>query len=98
MPRTIPGRPARLLALLLVLAAAGCGARLSGTYAEAQGDGRLEFQDDGTVYVTTFGGTIACTYELDDKHVIVKGPRGSQVLLLDGETLQGGLGAVFVKQ
>ena len=87
-----------LLALLLVLATAGCGARLSGTYAEEQGDGRLEFQDDGTVYVTTFGGTIACTYELDDAHVIVKGPRGSQVLLRDGERLQGGLGAVFVKQ
>ena len=52
----------------------------------------------GTVYVTTFGGTIACTYEVDDKHVIVKGPRGSQVLLLDGERLEGGLGAVFVKQ
>jgi hypothetical protein len=82
----------------LALLAAGCGARLSGTYADESGLGRLEFKDDGTAYMTTFGGTIACTYEVDGEHVILTGPNGSQVLTLTGDRLDGGLGFSFVKR
>jgi hypothetical protein len=88
----------RSLLVLLALLPAGCGAGLSGTYADESGLGSLEFKGDGTVYMTTFGGTIACTYTVDGEHVILKGPNGSQVLTREGERLYGGLGIRFVKQ
>jgi len=89
---------ARGLLTALVLAAAGCAERLAGTYADEAGRGRLEFQDDGTVYMTTFAGTIACTYDVDGEHVILKGPNGTQVLTRHGDRLDGGLGLCFVKR
>ena len=89
---------ARAVIAVLALLAAGCGARLSGTYADETGLGSLELKDDGTAYMTTFGGTIACTYEMDGEHVILKGPNGSQVLTLKGDRLDGGLGFCFVKR
>jgi len=82
----------------LALLSSGCGDRLSGTYADEAGLGSLEFKGDGTAYVTTFVGTIACTYEVDGEHVILKGPNGSQVLTLRGDRLDGGLGVSFVKR
>ena len=86
---------AALVALLLL---PGCGAGLSGTWADESGLGQLEFEEDGTVYLTTFAGTIACTYELDGTHVIVRGPAGSQVLVRNGDRLDGGLGTRYVRR
>jgi hypothetical protein len=97
MPRT-PMTLARAALALLALWLPGCGAGLSGTYADETGLGSLEFKEDGTVYMTTFGGTIACTYKVDGEHVILKGPNGSQVLTRRGDRLHGGLGFSFVKR
>ena len=93
------GRPlARALVATLLLSASGCDGGLSGTWASADGQGRLEFRDDGTVYLSSYGGTFACRYELDGDHVIVTGPHGTQVLTRRGDQLEAGLGAVFVRQ
>ena len=91
-----------LLVLVLVVAfslsASACDSGLSGTWASADGQGRLEFRDNGTVYVSSYGGTFACQYEMDGDHVIVTGPHGSQVFTRRGDQLEVGLGAVFVRQ
>ena len=86
------------LVVALVLSAGACGSGLSGTWASADGQGRLEFRDNGTVYVSSYGGTFACQYEMDGDHVVVTGPHGSQVFTRRGDQLEAGLGAVFVRQ
>jgi hypothetical protein len=83
--------------LLAALWLAGCSARLSGTYSEVGGAGRLEFRG-AKVYVTTVLGTTFVTpYEVDGNRIIIKGAGGSQVYTLDGDTLDGGMGMKFVK-
>jgi hypothetical protein len=91
---------ALLIALLATLAAHGCGdgGGLSGEYEEESGVGSLDFQSDGTVYVSFLGVTVAGEYELDGARVIVKGPNGSQVLTRKGERLEGGLGMTYVRK
>lgn len=89
---------ARAVIAVFALLSAGCGARMSGTWCDEAGLGSLEFEENGTAYMTTFGGTIACTYELDGERVILKGPNGSQVLTRRGDRLDGGLGFSFVKR
>lgn len=85
------------LALALVLAhACGSGGGLSGRYDEESGVGSLEFREDGTVYVSFLGVTVAGEYELDGARVIVRGPNGSQVLTRNGARLEGGLGMTYV--
>ena len=91
-------RPLAVALALVLLVSSGCDAGLSGTWATADGQGRLEFRDDGTVYLSSYGGTFACRYELDGDHVIVIGPHGSTVLMRQGEQLEAGLGTVFVRQ
>jgi hypothetical protein len=86
------------LAAAIALGLAACSAGMSGTYATEGGRGSLEFRRNGTVYMTTFGGTFACKYEVDGDRVIVKGPNGSQVLTKDGDRLDCGLGMTFVKR
>jgi hypothetical protein len=98
MPTTLRRVCALIAGLALALTPTACGSGLSGTYADESGLGQLEFREDGTVYLTTFGGTIACTYEIDGDHVIVKGPRGTQVLTRTANRLDGGLGFAFVKR
>jgi hypothetical protein len=93
MPRTTM---TRALLVALALLPGGCGARLSGTWAEASGQGQLQFESDGTAWLTTFGGTIACSYEIDGDHVLLRGPNGTVVLTRRGDTLQGGLGCSYV--
>ncbi len=87
-----------ILLVLLALALPACGAGMSGTYAAGVGPGQLEFENNGTVYMTAFGETFACKYEVDGNHVIVKGPNGSQVMTKEGDRLDGGLGMTFVKR
>jgi hypothetical protein len=93
-------RPVRglLPALVFACALAGCGGGFSGSYEEESGLGRLEFQDDGTVYLSLLGVTVAGEYELDGEHVIVKGPNGEQVLRRNGERLEGAPGLTYVKR
>jgi hypothetical protein len=89
--------PARALLLSLIASAcAACGGGLSGTYEEESGLGQLEFQDDGTVYVSLLGVTVAGEYELKGDRVIVKGPNGTQVLTKNGTRLEGGPGLTYV--
>ena len=106
MAGRVPSRAAIRVTSLLVLAlvvafslsAVACDSGLSGTWASADGQGRLEFRDNGTVYLSSYGGTFACQYEMDGNHVIVTGPHGSQVFTRRGDQLEAGLGAVFVRQ
>ena len=84
--------------VLLALLLAGCGGGMTGTYDEASGLSSLDFQDDGTVYVSVLGVTVAGEYELDGKRVIVEGPNGKQVLTRDGDRLEGGLGMSYQKR
>jgi len=71
---------------------------MSGTYEEENGVGSLEFKEDGTVYVSFLGVTIAGEYELDGEHVIVAGPNGSQVLTWNGTRLEAGPGLTYIKK
>jgi hypothetical protein len=88
-----------LLALLwLAVPACGPGGGLAGQYEEESGVGSLDFQADGTVYVSYLGVTVAGEYELDGARVIVKGPNGSQILTRNGERLEGGLGLTYVRK
>jgi hypothetical protein len=70
---------------------------MSGVYASDSGAGALDFQSDGTVYVTLYGGTFAGKYEVDGERVIVKGPSGAQVYVKTGDSLDGGFGMTFIK-
>jgi len=55
---------------------------------------KLEFRDEETVFVTTFGMKFAGTYKVSRDDVVVKGPHGQLVFTLNGEKLSG-MGAVF---
>lgn len=88
--------PIRALFVLLSLCCASCGGGLSGAYEEESGLGRLEFEADGTVYVSLLGATVVGEYELDGAHVLVKGPNGTQVLTRNGRHLDGGPGLRYV--
>jgi hypothetical protein len=99
MPTT-PNRPRvhALRALLLALWLCACGPEMTGTWASESGEGSVEFRSDGKAYMTTFGGTVACTYEVDGDRVLLKGPNGTQVLTKSGDRLEAGLGLCFVKR
>ena len=88
----------KTLGSVLALLLSGCGGGMSGTYEEENGLGTLEFQEDGTVYVSVLGVTVAGEYELDGSRVIVAGPNGEQVLTRDGDRLEGGFGMRYVKR
>ncbi len=97
--RSLPCRSGlALLALAIGLALAACGPRVSGSWATDDGRGRLEFTSDGSVYLTTFAGTVRCRYEVDGNHFIVEGPKGTEVLTRDGDRLIGGLGLTYQRQ
>ncbi len=83
---------------LIALLCGGCSGGMSGTYEEESGVGRLDFQGDGKVYVSFLGVTVAGEYELDGERVIIEGPNGSQVLMRNGDRLEGGLGMTYVKK
>ncbi|HEX5009971.1 MAG TPA: hypothetical protein VFY71_06180 [Planctomycetota bacterium] len=97
-PIRVTGLRSLTLAAVLALHAGACGSGLSGTWATSDGQGRLEFDVDGTVYLTSYGGTFACRYQLDGDHVIITGPNGSQVFTRQGNQLEAGLGMVFVRR
>ena len=97
VPARINHRPfrkiARIAALLAVLVAlAGCGAGMSGTYDEIDGAGSMEFKSDGTVYIETMGMTSQAEYEVDGEKVIIRTQLGSQVFTREGDVLKGGDG------
>ncbi len=87
-----------LLVLSCVLALPACGTHMSGTWTSESGQGSLEFRSDGKAYMTSFGGTLACTYVVDGDHILLKGPNGTQVLTRRGDRLEAGLGQSFVKR
>lgn len=65
-----------MLGLLGLLTA--CGKNLDGVYKDDLGLQKYEFQDNGTVYVSTMGITRESTYVLEDKKVKITS---------DGETI-----------
>ena len=88
----------KTLGALLALLLSACGGGMSGTYEEENGLGTLDFREDGTVYVSVLGVTVAGEYELDGERVIIAGPNGEQVLTRDGNRLEGGIGMRYVKR
>ena len=58
---------------------------------------KLEFRDEETVFVTTFGMKFAGTYKVSRDDVVVKGPHGQLVFTLNGKKLSG-MGAVFLRK
>ena len=101
---------ARLLPILVLLAAAGCAGgseRPSGTYV-ADSDGsviRLDFHGESDVAVT-LGPSVdqllfsrVCSYTQDGDHVVISDPGMAKAmeLELDGDSLVGA-GVVFEKQ
>jgi hypothetical protein len=97
-PRPLVAALPALPALLLALACCACAPSLAGTWASETGNGSLELRPDGKAYMTTFGGTVACTYEIDGDRVLLKGPNGTQVLTRSGDRLEAGLGLSFVRR
>jgi hypothetical protein len=88
-----------VIPVLLALYLGGCGRGMSGIYQAPDGLVTLEFEDDGEVYVTAYGGgTFQGEYELDGARVIVKGPLGSQVFTQEGDQLSDGAGLTLVKK
>lgn len=75
---------------LWLLALAGCGNGLDGTY-RGEGEDKIEFKDGGKVYVTMWPApTLAGTYDVDGDKVIVTVNDQSIVFTLSGQTLEGG--------
>jgi len=88
-----------VLALLLaVVCVSGCSDSMAGRYDESTGIGSMEFRDNGRVYITMRDLTIVGEYNIDGDHIIINGPRGSQVYTRNGEALVGGFGMTFIKQ
>jgi hypothetical protein len=91
-------KPRSLLALLAALFLGACDAGLSGRYEEVQGLGSLDFQEDGTVYVSVLGATFAGEYEVEGERVVIQGPQGSQVFTWNDGRLEGGHGLAYVRK
>ncbi len=89
-----------VVAVVLVVAAIllSRGGGLSGTYAEANGVGSMEFRGSKVYITTVLGTTYVSTYEADGHRVVIKGAGGAQVFNRHGATLDGGVGMKFVKQ
>jgi len=85
-------------ALIVATVVSGCGDRMHGTFADDDGIGSLDFQNDGRVYITMLDMTVVGEYEIDGDQVIIHGPRGAQVFVRQGESLRSGLGMTFVRQ
>jgi hypothetical protein len=96
----VPAALGALLVCLIVYVPSLRRAGMDGTYREEGGHGSMEFKRNGTVYVTSFGGTFSREYELDGEHVLIKGVQGSQVLTKDGDRLLAGgpIGSTYIKQ
>lgn len=80
-----------VLGLVGLLAA--CGQNLEGVYKDDLGLQKYEFQDNGTVYVSTMGVTREAAYEVEDKKVkITKDGETTIYDLNEDGTIKGPLG------
>jgi hypothetical protein len=84
-------------ALLLLLGAAACGSGgggLTGTWSDEMDLVSYEFDRDGTVTVTSLGGSVLLSWERDGDRVLVGEPGQQQVLRLEDGVLQAGFGSL----
>ena len=73
-------------AFLIVIALAGCGGGLSGTYADDMGAVTYEFQSNGKVLITSgFGAAVELEYKKDGDKIRIGTPEGAQVLTITEE-------------
>lgn len=71
----------------------GCGdAGPTGSYRDAAGGTRYEFQRHGQVRITVLDTTVAGEYTLQGDKVIVTSPQGTVVLTRRGTSLYGPMG------
>ena len=84
--------------LLLVLGAAACGSGgggLTGTWSDEMDLVTYEFDRDGTVTVTSLGGSVLVSWERDGDRILVGEPGQQQVLRLDDGVLHAGFGTTL---
>jgi hypothetical protein len=74
-----------------VLAVSACGPSVSGKYGGDNCLFELDFRDDSTVYVSTFGMEQPATYKMDGDKVSVQMPNGGVVFTRNGDTLEAGM-------
>ncbi len=105
-PRTRRVGSRRRLLLIAVLAAAACvagvalaGLRqgISGRFAGSDGTSALEFKGSKVYVTSSLGTTLRTTFDVDGDRVIIHGVGGGQVYRRNGNTLDGGMGIIFVK-
>ncbi len=86
-------------ALLAVLAFAGCGSGMDGTWTDPLGTMTYTFEGGRKVYVSVMGMQTELEYEVSGKRVKIVSPQGNQVLTrLDDGSLQGPLGLKLVRR
>jgi hypothetical protein len=96
-PRLVRRRLSVLAFLLLLVGAAGCGSGgggLTGTWSDEMDLVSYEFDRDGTVTVTSLGGSVLLSWERDGDRILVGEPGQQQVLRLEDGVLQAGFGAL----
>lgn len=80
-----------VLGLVSLLAA--CGKNLEGVYKDDLGLQKYEFQDNGTVYVSTMGVTREASYLVEDKKVKITSDGDTLIYDLNEDgTIKGPLG------
>jgi hypothetical protein len=81
------------IVLGLVGLLAACGKNLEGVYKDELGLQKYEFQDNGTVYVSTMGVTREAAYVVEDKKVKITGDGDTIIYDLNEDgTIKGPLG------
>ena len=82
----------RHLAVFAVLAIAGCGPDISGTYADDAGVTRYAFSGNGDVHISVLGARVDAEYLLDGNRVLVTSAQGTVVLTRRNGRLYGPMG------
>lgn len=84
--------PAALLAL------AGCGGGIAGTYEDEAGVTRYAFANDGDVRIRVLGVDVDAEYRLDGDKVLVTSAQGTVVLTRRDDRLVGPMGLELIRQ
>ena len=88
----------RLALCLSAIALAGCGDRISGTYADEAGVTSYTFAGDGDVKILVLGAEVDAEYRLDSDKVLISSAQGTVVLTLRDDRLYGPMGLELIRQ
>jgi hypothetical protein len=88
----------RLSLYSALLALAGCGADIAGTYEDESGITRYAFAGDGDVQIHVLGADVDAEYQLDGDKVLVTSAQGTVVLTRRDDRLVGPMGLELIRQ